>query len=92
MSIATKLKFFIMGDESEREGAVTPVEEVNHSVPKNEDAAYTSGAQPHVSANTVDGKAIDLDAPDADAQRGVRAIQATTLTWTKTSLACFLIL
>ncbi|KEQ80637.1 MFS general substrate transporter [Aureobasidium pullulans EXF-150] len=82
MSISTKLRNFVMGDPSESDGDSDTHVVTNTETPKGDDTGrvYPEGS--------ISDKAAQID----EAQRGVQNIQATTLTWTKTSLASLLIL
>ena len=71
-----------MGDPSESDGDSDTHVVTNTETPKGDDTGrvYPEGS--------ISDKAAQIDV----AQRGVQNIQATTLTWTKTSLAALLIL
>ncbi|CAD0114002.1 unnamed protein product [Aureobasidium uvarum] len=82
MAIATKLRNFVMGDPDESDvDSDTPAIAATQT-PKSENVnnPYTP--------STTSERGAEID----KAQRGVQNIQATTLTWTKTSLATLLIL
>lgn len=82
MLISAKLRNFVMGDPSENDGESSTHVVSNTETPKGDDTGrvYPEGS--------ITDKAVQID----EAQRGVQSIQATTLTWTKTSLASLLIL
>ena len=82
MSITSRLRAFVMGDPSENDrGSVAHVVS-NTERPKHDDAGR------EYPASSTSEKSDEID----NAQRGVQNIQATTMAWTKTSLATLLIL
>jgi hypothetical protein len=81
MAILTVLRNFVMGDPDEFGEAGTHVTGSTER-PKHDE----NGREYLESEVPVQGDQID------DAQRGVQNIQATTMAWTKTSLATLLIL
>jgi hypothetical protein len=81
MTMLTVLPNFIMGDPDESGEAATHVIESTERPKRDE-----NGKEDFETDVPVKGDQID------DAQRGVQNIQATTMAWTKTSLATLLIL
>lgn len=82
MAVTTKLRDFVMGDPSESHGDFDTHVVSNTGRPKTDE---TGEKYP---ASDTHGKVDEID----NAQRGVQNIQATTMAWTKTSLATLLIL
>ena len=80
MSITSRLRAFVMGDPSENDRGSVVVS--NAERPKHDDAGR------EYPASSTSEKSDEID----NAQRGVQNIQATTMAWTKTSLATLLIL
>lgn len=82
MPIGTRLRNFVMSDPSD-----STEESVTHVVSDTERPKHDEiGREYPRSVTSEKGDKID------DAQRGVQNIQATTMAWTKTSLATLLIL
>ncbi|KAI5248092.1 MFS general substrate transporter [Aureobasidium subglaciale] len=82
MSIATKLRNFVMGDPNESD-----TESETH-VDSNTETPKSDGTGAGYPASHSSEKAAQID----EAQRGVQNIQATTLAWSKTSLITLLVL
>jgi len=82
MAIVTALRNFIMGDPSEVDDTSVTHVSSNTERPKHDD-----NGNEYPQSDTSE-KHDEID----NAQRGVQNIQATTMAWTKTSLATLLIL